>query len=80
MKMEIVLTQELEQYVKAKVLTGRYADESEVVREALRESERREEWESPALEAALLEGVRTPHRPYGKATLARIRRNALAAK
>ena len=80
MKMEIVLTQELEQYVKAKVRSGRYADESEVVREALRESERREEWESPALEAALLEGFRSPNRPYGKATLARIRRNARTAK
>lgn len=80
MKMEIDLTQELEQYVKAKVRSGRYADESEVVREALRESERREEWESPALEAALLEGVRSSHRRYGKATLSRIRRNARAAK
>ena len=36
MKMEIVLTQELEQFVKAKVRSGRYADASEVVREALK--------------------------------------------
>lgn len=36
--------------------------------------------ESPALEAALLEGVRGPHRPYTKATLDRIRKNARAAK
>ena len=78
MKMEIVLTKELEGYVKAKVRSGRYADESEVVREALRDQEQRDGWESPALEAALLEGVRSPHRPYTKATLDRIRKNARA--
>ena len=80
MKMEIVLTKELEHYVKAKVRSGRYADESEVVREALRDQEQRDGWESPALEAALLEGVRSPHRPYTKATLDRIRKNAHATK
>jgi putative addiction module CopG family antidote len=78
--MKIVLTKELEGYVKAKVRSGRYADESEVVREALRDQEQRDGWESPALEAALLEGVRSPHRPYTKTTLARIRKNARAAK
>ncbi|MBI2949633.1 MAG: type II toxin-antitoxin system ParD family antitoxin [Verrucomicrobia bacterium] len=78
--MEIVLTKELERYVKAKVRSGRYADESEVVREALRSLEQREDWESPALEAALLEGVRSPHRPYTKATLSRIRNNARSRK
>ncbi|MBI4658611.1 MAG: type II toxin-antitoxin system ParD family antitoxin [Verrucomicrobia bacterium] len=78
--MEIVLTKELEQYVKAKVRSGRYADESEVVREALRSLEQREDWESPALEAALLEGVRSPHRPYTKTTLNRIRNNARSRK
>ncbi len=80
MKMEIVLTKELEDYVKSKVRSGRYADESEVVREALRGQEQRDGWESPALEAALLEGVRSPHRPYTKATLDRIRKNARATK
>jgi putative addiction module CopG family antidote len=80
MKMEIVLTKELEQYVKTKVRSGRYADESEVVREALRDQEMREGWESPALEAALLEGVRAPHRPYTRATLDRVRKNARAIK
>jgi len=74
--MQVTLTKELEHYVKTKVRTGRYADESDVIREALRVLERREDYESPALEAALLEGVRSPHRPYGKATLDRIRRNA----
>ncbi len=80
MKMEIELTKELEGYVKAKVQSGRYADESEVVREALRDQEQRDGWESPAREAALLEGVRSPRRPYNKATLDRIRKNARAAK
>jgi antitoxin ParD1/3/4 len=80
MKMEIVLTQELEDYVKSKVRSGRYADESEVVREALRIQEQRDGYESPALEAALLEGVRSPHRPYTKKTLARVRKNARAKK
>jgi len=80
MKMEIVLTKELEQFIKAKVRSGRYTDESEVVREALRGLEQREDWESPALEAALLEGVRSPHRPYTKATLDRIRKNARSTR
>jgi hypothetical protein len=33
-----------------------------------------------ALEAALLEGVRSPRRPYGKATLNRIRKAARNGK
>jgi antitoxin ParD1/3/4 len=74
--MEIVLTKELEQFVKAKVQTSRYADESEVMRDALRALEQRDDYESPALEAALLEGIRSPHRPCTKATLGRIRKNA----
>ncbi len=39
------------------------------MRDALRALELRDDYESPALEAALLEGVRGPHRPYGKSTL-----------
>ena len=74
--MQVTLTKELEQYVKAKVKTGRYADESEVLRDALRALEQRDDNESPALEAALLEGIRSPHRPYNHATLNRIRKNA----
>lgn len=31
-------------------------------------------YEPPALEEALLEGLRSPHRTYGKATLQRIRK------
>ncbi len=78
--MEIVLTKELEGYAKAKVRSGRYADESEVGREALRDQEQRDGWESSALEAALLEGVRSPHRPCTKGTLNRIRQSARTGK
>ena len=78
--MQVNLTKELEHFVKSKVQTGRYADESEVVREALRTLEGREDYESPALEAALLEGIHSPHRPYNKATLDRVRRNARTRK
>ncbi len=67
-----MLTEELKLFVKEKVRSGRYADESDVMRDALRALELRDDFESPALEAALLEGVRGPHRPYGKATLKRI--------
>lgn len=78
MKMKIVLTKELEDYVKAKVRSGRNTDESEVVREVVRDREN-SEGESPALEAALLEGVRDRHQPYTKSVLNRIRKNARAA-
>jgi putative addiction module CopG family antidote len=74
--MKVTLTAELETLVKEKVRSGRYADESDVMRDALRALELRDDYESPTLEAALLEGVRGPHRPYGKATLDRIRKNA----
>lgn len=74
--MKVTLTKELEIMVKEKVRSGRYADESDVVRDALRTLEQRDEFESPALEAALLEGVRSARRPYGKAALERIRKSA----
>lgn len=74
--MKVTLTKELETLVQEKVRSGRYADESDVVRDALRVLEQRDDFESPALEAALLEGVRSPHRPYGKATLDRVRKAA----
>lgn len=74
--MKVTLTKELETLVQEKVRSGRYADESDVVRDALRVLEQRDDFESPALEAALLEGVRSPHRPHGKSTLERIRKAA----
>jgi antitoxin ParD1/3/4 len=78
--MEVTLTAELETLVRQKVRSGRYADESDVMRDALRALELRDEYVSPALEAELLAGVRSPHRSYGKSTLNRIRRSVRAGK
>jgi antitoxin ParD1/3/4 len=78
--MKVTLTEELKTFVKEKVRSGRYADESDVMRDALRALELRDDFESPALEPALLEGVRAPHRPYGNATLNRIRTAARQGK
>lgn len=78
--MKVTLTEELETLVKEKVRSGRYADESDVMRDALRALELRDDYESPALEVALLEGARSPHRPYGKATLNRVRNAARNGK
>jgi len=74
--MKVTLTEELEILVKEKVRSGRYSDESDIMRDALRALELRDDCESPALEAALFEGMRSPHRPYGAATLKRIRDNS----
>lgn len=72
----MTLTEELETFVREKVRSGRYADASDVMRDALRALELRDDQDSPALEAALLEGVRAPHRPYGRDSLNRVRRAA----
>ena len=74
--MTITLPPALNQFVERLVHTGRYADREEVVREALRMLERQEFDESPALEAALLEGVTGPHRPYDVSVLDSNRKNA----
>lgn len=74
--MNIALPPGLSALVEKWVATGRYADEGDVVREALRALERQELDESPALEAALLEGIRSPHRAYGPAVLDSIRKSA----
>jgi antitoxin ParD1/3/4 len=74
--MRITLTKELESLVKEKVRSGRYADESDVLRDALRALEQRDDFESPALEAALIQGARSSHRLYNKRTLDRIRKGA----
>ena len=74
--MKITLPEALETLVKENMRSGRYADESGVMRDALRALEWRDDYESPALEAALLEGMRSPHRPYGKSTLEHIRKAA----
>lgn len=76
--MTIALSPALTQLVERLMHTGRYADEGEVVREALRVLEHQEFDESPALEAAIMEGVRSPHVPYDASVLDRIRQNASA--
>ena len=78
--MEITLTKDLETLILEKVKSGRYLDESEVVRDALRALQQRDDFESPALEFALLEGVRGPHRTYDEATLERVRTSAQRLK
>jgi putative addiction module CopG family antidote len=78
--MKVVLTEELRTFVKEKVRSGLYADESDVMRDALRALELRDDFESPALESALLEGIRSPHRPFGEATIKRIRKADLRDK
>ncbi len=76
--MTITLPPALNQLVDRLLRTGRYADEGEVVREALRILERQEFDESPALEAAILEGIASPHSPYDECVMDRIRQNARA--
>lgn len=71
--MEIALPKELETFIGERLRSGRYVDASAVVCDALRALRQQEELESPELEAALLEGVRSPHEPYGSATLERVR-------
>ncbi len=74
--MTIALPPALRNLVERLLSTGRYSDEAEVVREALRVLEHQEFDESPALEAALLEGVRSPHAADDASVLDRIRQNA----
>jgi len=74
--MVITLPPALNQLVDRLVHSGRYADEGDVVREALRVLERQEFDESPALEAAILEGVASPHQLYDSSVMDRVRQNA----
>jgi putative addiction module CopG family antidote len=74
--MTVTLPPALNQLVDRLVHTGRYADEGDVVRQALRVLERQEFDESPALEAAILEGVHSPHQRYDASVMDRIRQNA----
>lgn len=74
--MTVTLPPALNQLVNRLVHTGRYTDEGDVVREALRVLERQEFDESPALEAAILEGVTSPHRRYDTSVMDHVRQNA----
>lgn len=78
--MKVTLTREPERWVAEQLRGGRYAETSDVMRDALRTLELRNDFKSPALAAALLEGVRGAHRSYGKATLARIHKAARGLK
>jgi putative addiction module CopG family antidote len=71
--MTMVLPPALRNLVERLLNTGRCSDEADVVREALRVLEHQEFDESPALEAALLEGVHSPHAAYDASVLDRIR-------
>jgi putative addiction module CopG family antidote len=71
--MNIVLPPALSASVERLMQTGRYADEGEVVRAALRALEHQEFDECLILEAALLEGVRSPHVAYGDSLLKSLR-------
>lgn len=51
MNMNVSLTDELGEFVKARVSTGRYGSASEVVREALRLMERHEQTQAAKLKA-----------------------------
>ena len=74
--MEVSLTTELEAFIQEKIRSGRYVDASDVVREALRKLEQNEDFASPELEAALLDGIESPHQAYGPETLERVRHTA----
>ena len=78
--MEITLTKELEALVEDQVRSGRYLDASDVIREALRVWELREQYESPELEALLLETVDQPSEPYGPWILDEIRQSVSGPK
>jgi putative addiction module CopG family antidote len=78
--MTITLPPALNQLVDRLVHTGRYADEADALREALRVLERQEFDECPALVAAILEGVSSPHHPYDASLMDRIRRNARSSE
>ena len=76
--MEVMLTDHLEAFIQEKVRSGRYADASDVVRDALRTLEK-QEFESPELEAEILKGLESPHEPYGPEMWERIRKEAREA-
>ncbi len=71
--MNVVLPPELARYVTNQVQTGRYLDESDVVRDALRSLARLERDEDAVLEVALLEGVRASHEDYDEGVLDSVR-------
>jgi antitoxin ParD1/3/4 len=81
MNMNISLTEELAEFVKAKVAGGRYASSSEVVREALRimeKAERQEAEKLRLLRQAWQEGVDSGD--AGELDFAELKREARARR
>ncbi|MBI2925697.1 MAG: type II toxin-antitoxin system ParD family antitoxin [Verrucomicrobia bacterium] len=77
--MHVTLTKDLETFVAGKVQAGGYADASEVVREALRDFQAKEdpaEQDSRELAELLLPAVRGPHRPLPGPRFDRLRLRA----
>lgn len=74
--MNISLPDPLKSFVDRQVETGRYSSVSEYVRELIRADERRKAEE--ALEAKLLEGLRSAEREFSADDWRAIRKEALA--
>jgi putative addiction module CopG family antidote len=74
--MTIPLPPALNQLVDRLVHAGLYADGGDVVRGTLRVLERQEFVEFPSLEAAILEGVQSPHQRDDASVMARFCKNA----
>ena len=74
--MNISLPEPLKQFVEGQISAGRYSSASEYVRELIRADEKRRVEE--ALEAKLLEGLRSPESELTKSDWKAIRGEALA--
>lgn len=74
--MTVTLTKEQEQRVRDQLDGGRFSDAGEVIGAAIEALAERDAFEAPDLEAALLEGVRDEHLPYGSELLERVRHDA----
>ena len=74
--MNVSLTPELEELVRQKVASGRYASSSEVIRQALRLLEQRDqeyERKLAALQADIDEGMKGPFIPLNEETIEEIK-------
>jgi antitoxin ParD1/3/4 len=74
--MNISLTEALKQFVDGQILTGRYSNASEYVRELIRADEKRKAEEH--LEAKLLEGLHSAESELKPADWGALRKEALA--
>ena len=74
--MTVTLTKEQELRVRDQLEAGRFSDAEELIGAAIEALAERDAFEAPELEAALLEGVRDEHVPYGQELLERVRNKA----